>query len=189
MKTEKPVISESNLKGNKLPFCISVNFRDTFKTRLKQIKQSFCVAISRREKDGAKPTIFYVLFLIMVDMSLSKNIEVFVLVSAKFKCQILLHGVFEITNIGIYLVLTIEIFENKTSLIQFHNSPNSEDQEGLLKCLKETQVSMKKGVVLNGGIWRATGSGFFKFLTTLKLLKTTKITISQKTPFFKITKR
>ena len=29
-------------------------------------------------------------------------------------------------------------------------------------------------------IWRATGSGFFKFLTTLKLLKTTKITISQK---------
>ena len=33
-----------------------------------------------------------------------------------------------------------------------------------------------------------TGSGFFKFLTTLKLLKTTKITISQKAPFFKITK-
>ena len=29
-------------------------------------------------------------------------------------------------------------------------------------------------------IWRAMGSGFFKFLTTLKLLKTTKITISQK---------
>ena len=27
-------------------------------------------------------------------------------------------------------------------------------------------------------IWHATGSGFFKFLTTLKLLKTTKITIS-----------
>ena len=30
-----------------------------------------------------------------------------------------------------------------------------------------------------------TGSGFSKFLTTLKLLKTTKTTISQKTPFFK----
>ena len=44
-------------------------------------------------------------------------------------------------------------------------------------------------VVYNGGIWCATGSGFFKFLTTLKLLKTTKITISQKTPFFKITKK
>ena len=34
-----------------------------------------------------------------------------------------------------------------------------------------------------------TGSGFFKFLTTLKLLKTTKITISQKAPYFKITKK
>ena len=43
--------------------------------------------------------------------------------------------------------------------------------------------------VYNGGIWRATGSGFFKFLTMLKLLKTTKITISQETPFFKITKK
>ena len=125
----------------------------------------------------------------MVDMSLSKNIEAFVMVSAKFKYQILLHGVFENTNIGIYLVLTIEIFENKSSLIQFHISPNSEDQEGLLKFLKETHVSMKKGVVLNGGTWRATGSGFFTFLTTLKLLKTTKITISQKTRFFKITKK
>ena len=30
---------------------------------------------------------------------------------------------------------------------------------------------------------------FSKFLTTLKLLKTTKITISEKTPFFKITKK
>ena len=44
-------------------------------------------------------------------------------------------------------------------------------------------------VVLNGGIWHATRSGIFKFLTTLTLLKTTKITISQKTPFFKITKK
>ena len=26
-------------------------------------------------------------------------------------------------------------------------------------------------VVYNGGFWRATGSGFFKFLSTLKLLK------------------
>ena len=34
-----------------------------------------------------------------------------------------------------------------------------------------------------------TGSGFYKVLTTLRLLKTTKITISQKTPFFKITKK
>ena len=35
----------------------------------------------------------------------------------------------------------------------------------------------------------STGSGFFKFLTTLKLLKNTKITISQKIPFFKVTKK
>ena len=31
--------------------------------------------------------------------------------------------------------------------------------------------------------------GAFKFLTTLKLLKTIKITILQKTPLFKITKK
>ena len=39
------------------------------------------------------------------------------------------------------------------------------------------------------GLLMHSRSGFFKFLTTLKLLKTTKITISQKTPFFKITKK
>ena len=39
-----------------------------------------------------------------------------------------------------------------------------------------------------GAFGAQRGRFFSKFLTTLKLLKTTKITISQKTPFFKITK-
>ena len=39
------------------------------------------------------------------------------------------------------------------------------------------------------GLLKRSRLGFFKFLTTLKLLKTTKITISEKTPFFKITKK
>ena len=37
--------------------------------QMKQDKQSFCVAVSGREKDGAQPIICYVVYLIMVDMS------------------------------------------------------------------------------------------------------------------------
>ena len=40
-----------------------------------------------------------------------------------------------------------------------------------------------------GAFGTQRGRFFFKCLTTLKVLKTTKITISQKTPFFKITKK
>ena len=39
------------------------------------------------------------------------------------------------------------------------------------------------------GLLARNGVGLFQVLTTLKLLKTTKITSSQKTPFFKITKK
>ena len=40
-------------------------------------------------------------------------------------------------------------------------------------------------VVYNGGIWRATGSGFFKFLTTLKLLKPLKLPFHKKHHFLR----
>ena len=51
-------------------FWINVNLNDTFKTQMKQDKRSFCVTISRREKDGAKTMISYMylmVYLIMVD--------------------------------------------------------------------------------------------------------------------------
>ena len=38
---------------------------------MKQDKQSFCVTISRREKDGAQSIISYMVYLIMVDMNFS----------------------------------------------------------------------------------------------------------------------
>ena len=71
INTEDYVIRGSNLKGHKPPFWISVNLSDTFKTQMKQDKQSFCVTISRREKDGAQPIISYMVYLIKVDMSFS----------------------------------------------------------------------------------------------------------------------
>ena len=57
---------------------------------MKQDKQSFCMTISRTEKDGTQPIIFYTVYLIKVDMSFSLNTDVFISVSAKLKCQILL---------------------------------------------------------------------------------------------------
>ena len=42
---------------------------------------------------------------------------------------------------------------------------------GKSKNKEKKMKQMKCKVVYNGGIWHATGSGFFKFLTTLKLLK------------------
>ena len=44
-------------------------------------------------------------------------------------------------------------------------------------------ISVKWGLLTRNEV------GLFQILTTLKLLKTTKITISEKTPFFKITKK
>ena len=52
INTENTVIWESNLEGDKPFFSISVNITNTFQTHMKQEKQSFCVTISRREKDG-----------------------------------------------------------------------------------------------------------------------------------------
>ena len=71
INTENFVTRRSNLKGHKPHFSISVNLSDTFKTQMKQEKQSFCVIISRKEKDGAQPIIFYMVYLIKVDMSFS----------------------------------------------------------------------------------------------------------------------
>ena len=45
------------------------------------------------------------------------------LVSEKFRCQILLQGISGGTNTVIYLVLTLEKLEKKSSLIQFHALP------------------------------------------------------------------
>ena len=59
-----------------------------------------------------------------------------------------------------------------------------ERQKGATEDKEEFQDSSVKW-----GLLTRPRSGFFKFLTTLKLLKTTKITVSQKTPFFKITKK
>ena len=60
-----------DLKGCESPFWISVNLSDTFKSQMKQDKQSFSVTISRKEKDGAKPIISYMVYLIKVDISFS----------------------------------------------------------------------------------------------------------------------
>ena len=59
INTENSVISGSNLKGYKPPFWISVNLSDTFKTQMKQDKQSFCVTISRREENWTEQIISY----------------------------------------------------------------------------------------------------------------------------------
>ena len=69
----------------------------------------------------------------MADMSFSLNCEVFVVVSAQFKSQILLQEIFEVTSIGIYHALTIEKSQKRKPYI----SPYNEEEEGLLKCLKE----------------------------------------------------
>ena len=68
---KRTLIGGSNLKGHKPPFWISVNLSDTFKTQMKQKNHSFCVTITRREKDGAQSIISCMVYLIMVDMSFS----------------------------------------------------------------------------------------------------------------------
>ena len=65
---------------------------------------------------GAQPTISYmylVVYLIMVDMSFSP----------KFKCQTLLQGIFDATNIVIYRAVKLKNQRKKGSLIQFHVLP------------------------------------------------------------------
>ena len=56
----------------------------------------------------------------MVDM-------IFVLVSAKCKCQILLQGIFDATKIDIYHAVTIENSEKKMFFIKFYLTPYNED--------------------------------------------------------------
>ena len=93
---------------------------------MKQEKRSICVTISRREKDGAQPIISYMylmVHLIMVDTSFTENTDVFVFFPAKHKCQILLQGICDATNIAVYYVVTIGKPEKRSPLIQFHVLP------------------------------------------------------------------
>ena len=116
INTENSDIRGSYLKGCKPPFWISANLSDTFKTYMKQDKQSSCVTITRKEKDGTQPTIPYMVYLIKTDMSLSENTDAFALLSAKLKGQILFQGVPDATKIGIYHAATIENSESKNFL-------------------------------------------------------------------------
>ena len=75
---------------------------------MKQDKQSYCVAITRREEDGTQPIIPYMLYLTKTDMSLSENNDAFALVSAKLKYQILFQGISNATKIGLNHALAIE---------------------------------------------------------------------------------
>ena len=59
------------LKERKPPFWISVNLSNTFKTRMEQDRQFFCVIISRRKNEGVQPIISYMVYLIMVDINVS----------------------------------------------------------------------------------------------------------------------
>ena len=63
---------------------------------MKQDKQSFCV--------------------IKTNMSLSENTDVFALISAKLKCQILFQETSDATKIGLYHGVAIEISESKKFL-------------------------------------------------------------------------
>ena len=58
INTENTVIRRSILKEQEPPFWISVNLSDTFQTLMKQDKQSFRVAISKRENRGG-PTNYF----------------------------------------------------------------------------------------------------------------------------------
>ena len=53
------------------------------------------------------------IYLIMVDISFSLNTDDFVLVSSKFKFQILLEQISDGTSMVIYHVVTIKISEKK----------------------------------------------------------------------------
>ena len=112
-----PIIILFSFKGHKPPFWISVNLSDTFITEktflLKQKKYSFCVAISRKEKDGGP--INYFLYGVFDHGWYGFQLKYWwlFLVSAKFRCQILLKGISDGTNMVIYHVLTIEKSEKK----------------------------------------------------------------------------
>ena len=94
---------------------------------MKQGKQSVCVTISRREKDDDQPIISYVVYLIQVDMSFSQNIDVFLSVSVKLKCQILFQVISDATKIVLYQAVTIGNPEKKSSLMWRYISFYNED--------------------------------------------------------------
>ena len=60
---ENFVLRESNL-----PFWVSVKLSNTLKTQIKQDKQSICVTLQERKKNEARPIIFYMVYLIIVNM-------------------------------------------------------------------------------------------------------------------------
>ena len=128
----------NKVKGHKPHFWISVNLSDTFKTHMKQDKQSFCVTISRREKDGTQPMISYMMYLIMVDMGFS-------LVSAKFKWRILFLRICDATNMVIYHAVTIEkSVRIKGTRCSFTFYLVIKKVLGILKWLKETSFYERK---------------------------------------------
>ena len=83
---------------------------------MKQDKQSYCVAITRRDEDGTQPIIPYMVYLTKTDMSLSENNDAFAVVSAKLKYQILFQGISDATKIGLYHALAIENSESEKLL-------------------------------------------------------------------------
>ena len=111
INTENSIIRRSNFKRQALLFLISANLSGTFKTRMKQDRQFFCATLQKK-KDGTRPIISYMVYLIMIDDIQLKN-DVLILVSAKCKCQILLQGIFDLTNIGSYHAVTVETSEKK----------------------------------------------------------------------------
>ena len=70
---------------------------------------------------------------------------------------------------------------------------NLESKSGfLIKCVHAANLALKPSAAISSvkwGLLTRNEVGLSQIFDTLKLLKTTKITISQKTPFFKITKR
>ena len=66
---------------------------------------------------------------------------------AKRKCQILLQGIPDATNIAIYHAVTIEKSEKERSLIQFHVGLIIKMVLDLLKWLKEVCMKKKKEII------------------------------------------
>ena len=107
--TAKYVIIKSGiiLKDTNPPFWISVNLRDTFKTLMKQDKRSFCV---RENSPGDKKMVPNQLALICIwwciwSWLLWVSVETLMSLLfffAKLKCQILLQGISDASNIVIY---------------------------------------------------------------------------------------
>ena len=98
--------------------------------------------------------------------------------------------------IDLFITNSTSSFPNTTTLSDFHKMiltvlkstfPKVKPKQIIYRNFKNFDLNNFKNdirVVYNGGIWRATGLGFFKFLTTLK-----KLPFHKKHHFFKITKK